>query len=231
MMIDSAKIITKLCRPPAAHNFVKSVKARRDQTAFALHNFALFPPRSSLRETATICGQIVYDGIDLEQALKCVSRIKKPIDRIKAHWIVTAFYNECSRQGWQGIEVFRDMEVIFRVAPGVNVPVRPAYVLNDSGVLIPYFLICWAKMDFTLEQKSLLSTLISETILSLEEFKGSDAVIICTPLACSSKFEREVLTWRVSAFPPLAEQERQRVFERYARALDDAEKMIIESLS
>jgi hypothetical protein len=86
-------------------------------------------------------------------------------------------------------------------------------------------------MDFTLEQKALLSTLISETILSLEEFEGSDAVIICTPLACSSKFERQVITWPVSAFPPLSEQERQRVFERYAKALNDAEKMIIESLS
>jgi len=230
-MMDPAKIIKKLRRPPAAHNFVKSVKARRDQTAFALHNFALFPPRSSLRETAAICGQIVYDGINLDQALKCVSRIKKPLDRVKANWIVSAFYNECKRRGWEGIEVFRDMEVLFRVAPGVDVPVRPTYVLNDNGVLTPYFLICWAKMDFTLEQKALLSTLISETILSLEEFEGSDAVIICTPLACSSKFERQVITWRVSAFPPLSEQERQRVFERYAKALNDAEKMIIESLS
>jgi hypothetical protein len=88
-MMDPAKIIKKLRRPPAAHNFVKSVKARRDQTAFALHNFALFPPRSSLREAAAICGQIVYDGINLEQALKCVSRIKKPLDRVKANWIVS----------------------------------------------------------------------------------------------------------------------------------------------
>lgn len=230
-MMDPSKIIKKLRRPPAAHNFVKSVKARRDATAFALHNFALFPPRSSLRETAAICGQIVYDGIGLEQALKCVSGIKKQVDRVKARWIVTAFYNECKRQGWEGIEVFRDMEVVFRVAPHVDVPVRPSYVLNEDGILTPYFLICWAKMDFTQEQKSLLSTLISETILSLEEFQGSDAVVICTPLAHSSKYEREVLTWRVSAFPPLSETERQRVFERYANALDDAEKMIIESLS
>jgi hypothetical protein len=230
-MIDPSKIISKLRRPPAAHNFVKSVKARRDQTAFALHNFALFPPRSSLKDATAICGQIVYDGIDLEQALKCVSRIKKPSDRVKAHWIVSAFHREARRRGWKGIEVFRDTEVFFRVSPFVNVPVRPSFVLNEDGVLIPYFLICWAKMDFTQEQKALLSTLISETILSLEEFEGSDAVIICTPLACSSKFEREVRTWRVSAFPPLSEEERQRVFERYARALDDAEKMIIESLS
>lgn len=230
-MMDPAKIIKKLRRPPAAHNFVKSVKPRRDKTAFALHNFALFPPRSSLRETAAICGQVAYDGISLEQAIKCVSRIKKQVDRVKARWIVTAFYNEAKRQAWEGIEVFREMEIFFRVAPNVDVPVRPSFVLNEDGVLTPYFLICWAKMDFTLEQKALLSTLITETILSLEEFEGSDAVIVCTPLAHSSKFEREVLTWRVSAFPPLSETERQRVFERYANALNDAEKMIIESLS
>lgn len=230
-MNKAQKIIAKLRRPPAAHNLVKSIKSRRDQTAFALHNFAMFPPRSSLTDAVKICSQIIYDGISLEQALKCADVIKKGGDRQKARWIITAFHRKVKEAGWEGIQVFRDMEESFPVAAGVKVPVKPTFVLNDGDKLVPYFLICWASMDFSPEQKAILSTLISEAILSLEEFEGSDAIVVCTPLARHSKYERDVLVWRVSDFPPLSEIERERIFDRYANALNDAERMIIESLA
>ena len=69
-MTTSNKLIAKLRKPPAAHNWVKHIKPRRDETAFAMSNFALFPPRTSLVQTTAICVQIVVDGISLEQALK-----------------------------------------------------------------------------------------------------------------------------------------------------------------
>jgi len=122
------------------------------------------------------------------------------------------------------------MVEFYPVAAGVRVPVKPTFVLNEDGRLTPYFLICWAKMDFTVHQRSLLTTLITEAILTLEEFRGSDAVIICTPLAPYSKKERQVITWRASDFPILSDDEKQSIFDRYAGALDDAERMIVESL-
>lgn len=230
-MKSAAKLIAKLRRPPAAHNWVRTIKRGRELTAFALHNFALFPPRSSLAAASAICSNIVVDGLDLDQALKCVEGIKKPADRQRAYWIVKAFYSAARKRGWKGIEVFRDMQEYFPVAAGVRVPVKPSFVLNENGRLVPYFLICWAQMEFTPEQKALLSTLIAETILTLEGFEESDAVVTCTPLAKYSKFERDVLIWKVSDFPALSEEERERVFSRYALALNDAEAMIIQSLS
>lgn len=225
------KLLNKLRRPPAAHNWVKSIKPRRDKTAFALHNFALFPPRTSLRDAISICGQIVYDGIDLEQALKCTDAIKNPENRIRAHWIVKAFFSKARKEGWNGIQIFRDMVEYFPVSAGVRVPVEPTFVLNQNGKLTPYFLICWAQMGFTLEQKSLFSTIITKTILTLEEFRDSDAVIVCTPLAVHSKLERDVFSWRVKDFPLLDDEKEREIFDRYAAALDDAEKMLIESLN
>ena len=230
-MRSPSKVIEKLRRPPAAHNWVRSIKSRRDKTAFALHNFALFPPRTSLAAATGICGQIVFDGISLPQALKCAEAIKQPANRERAKWIIEAFFRKARQKGWSGIEVFRGMVEHFPVSAGVRVPVRPTFVISEAGKLTPYFLICWAQMDFSPAQKSLLSTLISEAILTLEEFVGSDAVVVCTPLAHSSKFEREILVWRVSQFPALTSDERQAIFDRYAAALNDAEKMIIESLS
>jgi hypothetical protein len=195
-----------------------------------MSNFALYQPRTSLIQTTAICVQIVVDGISLDQALKCASKIKDPANRSRAQWIVKAFYAYAISKGLQGLQIFRDMQEFFPVSAGVRVPVRPTFVLNQNGKLVPYFLICWSKMDLTPTQRSLLSTIISETILTLEEFEGSDAVVICTPLAPYSKHERQVFSWKVSDFEPLSEEEMQGVFDRYALALDDAEKIIIESL-
>lgn len=229
-MKSATSIIAKLRKPPAVHNWVKNVRLRRDETAFALHNFALNPPRSSLAKATEICAQIVVDQISLEQALKCASNIKDPSARERASWIARAFYAEAKRSGWEGIQVFRDMVEYYPVAAGVRVPVRPTFVVNEDGKLIPYFLICWSKFDLSYYQRRILSTLISEAILSLEEFDGSDAMIVCTPLAPWSKKDRQVITWSASAFAALDDDEKQALFDRYAGALNDAEKMIIESL-
>lgn len=229
-MKSAARIIAKLKKPPAVHNWVKNIRPRRDDTAKALRDFALNPPRSSLLAATAICTQIVVDGIDLEQALTCTNGIKDTASRDRARWIVQAFYAVAREKGWKGLQVFRDMVEFYPVAAGVRVPVRPTFVLNDNGKLVPYFLICWTKMDLSVDQRALLSTLIYEAVLSLEEFEGSDAIIVCTPLAPYCKRERGVMMWKASDFPPLDPEERQRVFDRYAGALGDAERMIIESL-
>lgn len=229
-MTTAPKLIAKLRKPPAAHNWVKNIRARRDDTAKALHDFALNPPRSSLLSAIAICVQIVVDGISESQALTCVSSIKKEGDRERARWIIRAFYAHAVSHAWSGIQVFRDMIEFYAVSAGVRVPVKPTFVLNENGKLVPYFLIAWATMNLTPYQVRVLATIIQEAILTLEEFQGSDAVIVCTPVAPFCKKERRVFEWRVSKITPLTQREKQELFDRYAGALDDAEKMLIESL-
>lgn len=224
-------LIKKLRRPPTAHNWVKSIRSRRDDTALALHDFALYPPRTSLLAATAICTQIAVDGISLEQALKCAEGIKDPAARERAKWIVKAFHPASVENGWRGIQAFLTMVEFYPVSAGVKVPVRPTFVINIEGKLTPHFVIPWAKMDLTDPQKRILSTIIYEAILTLEDFLESDAVIICTPLAPHSKQERQVRHWKVSEFAFLTNDERIDLFDRYAGALADAEKMIIESLS
>lgn len=224
------KLLSKLRRPPAVHNWVKNIRPRRDDTAKALHDFAINPPRSSLISAIEICIQVVVDGISEEQALECVDRIKRDDERLRAQWIVQAFHAYARKEGWQGIQVFRDMVEFYHVSAGVKVPVKPTFVLNENGKLVPYFVIGWARMDLTPYQCRILSTMISEAILTLEDFQESDAVIVCTPVAPYCKKERLVRQWNVSDFQPLNTTEKQALFDRYAAALDDAEKMLIESL-
>jgi hypothetical protein len=225
------KLVEKLRKPPAVHNWVKSMRPRRDETAKALHDFAINPPRSSLRGATDICVQIVVDGVDEAQALNCVAGIKKDGDRERARWIVRAFHAYARERGWSGIQVFRDMVEFYPVSAGVKVPVKPTFVLNDDGKLVPYFLIAWSTMNLTTYQIKILFTLISESILTLEEFSDSHAVIICTPVGPHCKKERVVVEWRVDGTNLLTDEEKQDLFDRYAAALDDAEKMLIDSLS
>lgn len=224
------KLLEKLRKPPAVHNWVKNIRMRRDETAFALHNFAVNPPRTSLLAAVNICIQVVVDRISLQQAIQCTKGIKDPSSSERAQWIVRAFHKVANDNGWEGIQVFRDMVEFYPVSAGVRVPVKPSFIVNDNGRLVPYFLICWAKMDLSIYQRRVLSTLITEAILSLEEFQGSDAVVVCTPVAPYSKKERHVFSWKVSGVQPLDDEEKKALFDRYAGAMADAEKMLIESL-
>jgi hypothetical protein len=230
-MKTAAKAIEKLHRPPSAHNWAKNIRPRRDDTAFALHNFALYGPTISLQPIVQIIKQVAVDGLDLEQALKCLQKIKDPRVRVYGDQILRVLVPFALERGWRGIEVFADLVEYYPVAAGVRVPVRPTFVLNVDGKLVPYFVICWAKMDLTPYQKRILATLISEAILSLEEFEGCEAVIVCTPRHRFSRTERTVIEWSSSNHQILDDGEKQILFDRYAGALADAERMIIDSLS
>jgi hypothetical protein len=226
-----SSLIAKLRSPPAVHNWVKNVRYRRDDMARALHNFAVNPPRSSLVQVTTICKAIVVDQLSLEDAERCVTRIKDPATQGRALWIVRAFHAECQKHGWKGLAIFEDDIAWFPVSAGVRVPVKPTFIVNDHGTLVPFFVICWTKLDFSDYQLRILSTLITEALLTLEEFQNSDAIIVATPLAPHCKVERQVKWWRVGDYLCLTSEEKQSLFDRYAGALSDAERMIIESLS
>lgn len=229
-MMSAPKAIQKLRRPPSAHNWVRNIRPRRDDTAFALRNFALHGPRHSLKPVQDIIKQIVVDGISLGQALKCLEPVSDPLVRQLGVHIINAFHPYSVKHDWRGIEVFHDLTEFYRVAANVHVPVKPTFVLNIDGKLVPHFVICWTQIGLSPYQKRVLSTLITDAILTLEEFQGSDAVIVCTPKHRFSKFQRQIVEWKVSDHPALNEHEKQQLFDRYAGALVDAERMIIESL-
>ena len=229
-MINAQKVIQKLRRPPAVHNWVRNIKRRTDDTALSLFNTAINGPRHSLRQITDIIRNVVIDQLPDEQAFKCLTPIKDPLVRAYGKQILTAALPYLREKGFKGVEVFRDMVEYYRVTQDVNVPVRPTFVVNDSGKVIPYFVICWAAIALTEYQKRILTTMIAEAILSLEEFEGSDAVILCIPRHRFSKTERYVHEWKVSDYEPLTEDEKTDLFDRYAKALNIAEGMIIETL-
>lgn len=229
-MIDPQKAIRKLRRPPSVHNWVKSIRHRTDDTALSLYNFVVNGPRHSLKAVTNIIGQVVVDGISDEQAMKCALFITN--DRVKkyAFEILPALLPYIRAREWRGIQIFKDMFENYPVAANVNVPVKPTFVVRENGMAVPYFVICWVEIGLSDYQKRILTTLISEAILSQEDFEGSDAIIVCVPRHSFSKSERYVVQWKLSDHPSLGRDEKRELFERYGKALAQAEKMILENL-
>lgn len=229
-MIDPQKAIQKLRRPPAAHNWVKSLRKRRDASALALYNFAVNGPRHSLQKVSEIIGFVVFDDLTMEDAQKCLSKISDPKVRAYGHEILRAIVPWIKERELRGVQIFQNLTEFYRVSSVVSIPVRPTFVVRDGETITPYFVICWAKMDLDIYQKRILSTVIADAILRLEEFEGSDARILCVPRYRGSKTERFVSDWWISEYPPLDELEKSELFGRYEFALSDAEKMIIRNL-
>lgn len=230
-MINPQKVIDKLRRPPAVHNWVRNIKLRTDETARSLYETALNGPRHSLRPITDIIRNSVVDQIPDEQALQCLAGIKDPMVRTLGRQILAVALPYIRERGWRGVEVFRNLIGFYKVSRGVEVPVKPTFIINNDGRLTPYFVICWAKIDLSRYQRRILTTIVKDTILSLEEFEGSDAVFLCIPKHEFSKTERCVREWKVSDYEALNDEEKRDLFDRYGKALDRAEEMIIDALS
>jgi hypothetical protein len=177
-----------------------------------------------------IIRQVIVDRIDDDTALKCAAAIKNARTRAYAGQILKAFLPYARERGWQGIQIFKGLAEYYAVAANVDVPVRPTFVINADGKVIPYFVICWAEIGLSHYQRRILTTVIADAILTLEEFEGSEAVIVCVPRHAFSKTERHVLEWNLSDYPPLSVIEKAELFERYGNALAEAERMILENL-
>lgn len=229
-MIDPHKAIEKLRRPPAVQNWVKNLRKRTDDTAHSLYNTAVNGPRHSLKQVTDIIRQAIVDGIDDETAFKCNALIKNPRTRAYGRQILTAFLPYARERGWRGIQIFKNLAEYYPVAANVDVPVRPTFVINDNGKIIPYFVICWAEIGLSHYQRRILTTVVQDAILTLEEFQGSQAVIVCVPRHAFSKTERHIVEWNLTDYAPLSPDEKAELFERYGNALAEAERMILENL-
>ncbi len=222
--------IAKLRRPPAVHNWVRSIKKRRDETANELFNLAMFGPKHSLQSVTDILRQIVVDGIDDATAKACISGIKSPLVRRLAGEIIEAALPYIRAKAWRGVQVFNGTVEYYQVAANVSVPIRPSFVINDNGKLKIYFVICWARFSLDLYQKRIMATLIAEALLSREEFQDAEVQILCIPRFKFSKSEREIFELSISSYQLLSADEKSQLFDRYGAALTDAEKKILEVL-
>ena len=225
-MITAKTAITKLRRPPSVPNWVRYMHQGTHDSAIAMTKFALSNPRLSLAPVYKLASDIACRGTPLEQVLKGLQTLNSQAVRRLGTEILTAFASYNIGRRYDGIETLPDFCVNYPLGRGVVVPVKPTFVIMEEGGLTPVFVIGWTSIPFSDFQKKLLSTIIYNSILTLTDFIGRDAEIVCLPRATYSKYERMPRSWKVSHYKPYTGQELTEILDRYGSALDLASIMI-----
>lgn len=225
-MKTSAQAIEKLRRPPTVPNWVRYMHTRTDDSADAMVKFVLTGPRHSLQQVYGLISDMACLQISLESALLGLNVIKSPLVRRLGREVLIAFNAHNRVRKYDGIKTLNGFEVRYPLGRGISVPVKPTFVIVEEGGLTPVFVIGWASLPFTDFQKCLLSTIIQNALLTLTDFAGRDAEIVCLPRAKYSKSERMPRAWKVSNYRPFTAVELAGHLDRYGNALDLAANMI-----
>ncbi|UAJ09582.1 hypothetical protein [Polymorphobacter megasporae] len=225
-MITSADAIRKLRRPPSAPNWVRYIHKGTQDSAIAMARFAISSPRISLTQVYKLLSDMACLKTSLSDALHGLEKVGNPLVRRLGREILTSFaaYNEVRL--FDGIRTLNEFCVNYPLDRGVFVPVRPTFIIVEDDGLTPVFIIGWTSLPFTDFQKRLLSTIIYNAVLTLTDFIGRDAEIVCFPRAKYSKSERMPRAWKVSNYKPFSAAELSAHLDRYGNALDLAADMI-----
>lgn len=180
-MSESDDLIRKLRRPPSVANWVRYNYKRVNDTARALLAFVLGRPRSSLQAVYRIIGDAVHFGRTYEESMRSVAAISSPRTRAMAYEIVPAFFRYNGREKLDGLNVFPGLKENYPVGRNVSIPVEPTFTILKDGQLKPVFVVGWVAVALDDYQKRIMSTIVTESILRLSDFQGSEAIFIFFP--------------------------------------------------
>ncbi len=229
--MDVEQLIAKVRKPPTLQNWVRLNHRRRDETTRRIASFVLGKPRHALAKVYSIIADYVTFGVSKTDANQALQKITNPLVRRLGREIISVLLPWLDLAAIKGIQAFHNLSVPYPIGRGILVPVKPTFVFQHERKLIPVFVVGWASMPFDDFQKRLLGTIISQAILTLEGFEGSDAHIVCVPRIKGSRSERYVRPWKVSDYPLLSEEELREQFDRFGNALDDAVPIVLDELA
>lgn len=98
------------------------------------------------------------------------------------------------------------------------IPVAPTFVGLRRDRLTPVFLIPWAHLGFDDFQKVLMSSIISDALLSHQDFVDGDVEILSFP-RFEGAAERFEVSWMVRSYATMDRDDLNRQFVTYGRAL------------
>jgi hypothetical protein len=210
-------------RPSAVVNWARNNLKRLDATRDKLRSFALRPPRHSLTPVYHLCTQHLYGNLTLKQALDAIDEIKHPIARMAAREILPCFASYINTEKLEGVPELDSFELPYPIGRSPDgmalfIRIKPTFVAVHGIQLVPYFVIGWSAPVLSGYQKQLLSTLICKSLLSHQNFIGSDAQIVCI-LRIKGTKTREIRQWNARLYDDLSENDVRDQVDRYGKAL------------
>ena len=217
--------IARLLRTPPIFNWVTHVFPRFDDTRASLERLARRPVGRSLRSTYRLCSELAYREIDLHEAERQIEDRLKGYSQASAREIVPVFSEEITRRQFETIPDYKGQKFPFPIgrAPDkstLTIPITPTFVAFQHGRLLPVFVLGWRRSKFKYERLRLISAVIHRSILTWEEFRGSDALIM-TFEATKWSSHRQSGAWYTSTYNTLSDEDLQNYVDHYSAALRD----------
>lgn len=222
-MSELQKRKRRLLSLPSVENWTRNNRPRFDETFFALANFDKNPPKFGLGAVKKLCALVALGKLNIVEAIEKIDLIKHPTVRASAREVLPAFADYLNRTRTEGLEAFHEFRITYPIGPKpgggtLAIPIVPTFVGLRNEQLVPIFVIPWATLPFDDFQKVLMSSILTDALLSHQHFIGCDAEVVALP-----KFEDENVrydrAWSVRSYARMDREDLNRQFATFGRAL------------
>lgn len=218
------QILSKLDRPPAAHNWALCNHQEQRRTTSSLVNLAMGFPTISYQWATAVIQNVLADGLDDQRAVQNLEKVCPPSQLDGNSELLNAFLAYNAERRCRGFRVFDEFAGKFLAGPDVEVPVRPTAILNENGVLKPLFVIGWATNTLKYYQRRLLASIYEDAIYSLTDLRASPGEVLLFPK--NAYGVRTVDRWDRGSYGLLSSSELRDQIERFVQARSEARPII-----
>jgi hypothetical protein len=222
-----SQILSKLDRPPAAHNWALCNYRDKAATTKAMVGLALGFPSISYQWALKIIALKFADGRTDQESTNMLQSICPPMQLEANLELLTTFLQYAADNDMKGIPVLPEYKGHYQAGPNVRVPVSPTTILRSEGKLKPLVIVPWATSKLDTFQRRLLSTLYEDAIYTLTDFANSDGEVLFFPR--DKHGVRRAESWSRDHLVPLTKNEIVEQVETFVAARDDAKPIIIET--
>lgn len=210
---------------PSIENWARNNRPRFDDTFFALSNFDKHPPTFGLGDVKKLCADFAMSKLSAGEASARAEAIKHPAVRAAAMQVLPEFQRYLRRSPIEGLKAFDGFRLPYPIGPKpgggtLAIPIAPTFVGIRNGQLVPVFLIPWASLPFDDFQKCLVSSILKDSLLTLQEFIGCDAEILAFP-KIEDDSQRYECSWGVTSYARMDREDLNKQFGIFGRALTD----------
>lgn len=217
--------IARISRIPSLINWARQNHSRADKTTESLQKLADTKIQISLGAVYSLCAKLAYRKITYDEAWEKALTYQGYPGK-SATEILPVFNDYLTTRQIDAPDDFQGFQVSYPIGRSKDgkgtlyIPVRPTFVTIQAGRLIPVFLVGWVNSPLDFHQRRLIASIIRRSILTQQDFLGSDAEIVSF---VRKKFgrDRQLGVWKVSQIPDYSDDELIAQFDRYTHALRD----------
>lgn len=230
--MDYTKLLAKLDRPPAGHNWVRLVHSDVPKTTKSI----LALVKAKLRFTYRPGYAAIQDRIQLGISEDTARKIARKTGAVAGHTpneeLVAAFFEYDKGRRFPphtsiGVEKER-----FAVSRDVEVPIVPLSVIRENGKFVPIFVCGWSSLNLTIFQRRLLVTIYEDAFLSLTDFLSSPAEFLFFPkIEQDGERKREAEVWNRGDYSLLPDRDLNEAVEIFLQAREEARRILVAEMA